>query len=354
MQARAGTADLAVISASEIRQRALSVPWDRLGDAHAPENDRAFGFRVGARDRPDRIGVDTADLGHLFRREIGQRIPERVVALCVAADVLVIDKAFLDDGVHHGVEERDIGARFELQEVIGVPRQRVAARVHGDQCRAAPGGGLQVGRGDRMVLRRPCADDDDAVAFVGRRERCGDSARADGLHQGRDRAGMAEPGAVVDIVRPERSADQLLEEIRLFVRPLGRAEPGDRVATMAVTHFREPGGSDIQSFFPRCFAEMGRWVSGVDLVVPAFADTVLADQWNREPMRVVHIVQPEAAFYAQALLVGRAIAPLDLHDSLVLQVIGHLAADAAEGTDTVDRAVCRADAGAVLVEHGCG
>ena len=45
---------------------------------------------------------------------------------------------------------------------------------------------------------------------------------------------MAEAGAVVDIVGAEAGADQLLEQERLLVRALGRAEAGQRVAAVAI------------------------------------------------------------------------------------------------------------------------
>ena len=48
-------------------------------------------------------------------------------------------------------------------------------------------GVLEVGGRDGMILCRARADDDDAVGGIRRGERCGDSAGADALHQGRDR-----------------------------------------------------------------------------------------------------------------------------------------------------------------------
>ena len=43
--------------------------------------------------------------------------------------------------------------------------QVLAARVHDDQLGAALGGLLEIGRGDRMVGGRPCANDDDAFGL---------------------------------------------------------------------------------------------------------------------------------------------------------------------------------------------
>ena len=104
----------------------------------------------------------------------------------------------------------------------------VAARVHHENLGAALCRLLEEGRRDRVVFGRPRADDDDDVGIGRGGERRGHRARADPLHQRRHRRGVAQPGAVVDIVAAEPGAHQLLEEIGLLVRALGRAEPGQR------------------------------------------------------------------------------------------------------------------------------
>ena len=52
---------------------------------------------------------------------------------------------------------------LNCSDVRRVARQRLAARVHDDQRRAALGRVLEEGRGDRVVLGRVGADDDDDV-----------------------------------------------------------------------------------------------------------------------------------------------------------------------------------------------
>ena len=95
---------------------------------------------------------------------------------------------------------------------------------------AALGRLLEEGRGDRMVLGRVGADDDDDVGVLALVEGRGHRGRADAFEQRRHRRGVAEPRAVVDVVGAEAGAHQLLEQIGLFVRALGRAEAGERVA----------------------------------------------------------------------------------------------------------------------------
>ena len=113
-----------------------------------------------------------------------------------------------------------------------VPPEPHAARVHHVELAAALDELLEVGGRHRVVLGRVGADDDRDVGVLDLVEGGGDRRRADVLHQRRDGRGVAEPGAVVDVVVPEGLADQLLEEVRLLVRALGAAEPGDRLAAV--------------------------------------------------------------------------------------------------------------------------
>ena len=57
-------------------------------------------------------------------------------------------------------------------------------------------------------------------------ERRRHGARADALHERRDGRGMAQPRAVIDVVRLEARAHELLEQVRLLVGALSRAEAG--------------------------------------------------------------------------------------------------------------------------------
>ena len=61
-----------------------------LRDAHAPEDDRAFGAGVGARDLAQHVRLDAADRRHLLRRESLDALGELVEALGVGLDVLLV------------------------------------------------------------------------------------------------------------------------------------------------------------------------------------------------------------------------------------------------------------------------
>ena len=58
----------------------------------------------------------------------------------------------------------------------GVALERLAARIHDDELRAALGGLLEEGRRHRMVLGRIGADDDDDVGILALVEGRGDRA----------------------------------------------------------------------------------------------------------------------------------------------------------------------------------
>lgn len=111
---------------------------------------------------------------------------KRLKAFDVLIDVVVIDQILGHDDVEHGVEQRHVRARCELDHMIGVAAQGLTAWVHDDQLRAVALGALDEGRGHRVVLRWACADNDDDVGFFGVGERCGHSARSDSFHQGSD------------------------------------------------------------------------------------------------------------------------------------------------------------------------
>ena len=81
--------------------------------------------------------------------------------------------------------------------------------------------------------------------------------------------------------------------------------------------------------------------------VSCFGDPVLADQRLGQPVRVVDVVEAEAALDAEPVVVGRPVLAVDRDDAVVLDLIGQLAADAAIGADAVDLAVGRVGVDAV-------
>ena len=56
---------------------------------------------------------------------------------------------------------------------------------------------------------------------------------------------MAKPRAMVDVVGAEAGANQLLEQIRLFVRSFRGAEAGERTRAVTVADFHQALGGAI-------------------------------------------------------------------------------------------------------------
>ncbi len=121
---------------------------------------------------------------------------------------------------------------------------------------------LEEGGGDGVVLDRVGADDDGAVGVLDLVEGGGDGARADVLHQRRDRGGVAEPGAVVDVVVAEALPDQALEEVRLLVGALGAAEARDPARRRAAFSPAAAASSASSQLASRKWVER---VGGVDV-----------------------------------------------------------------------------------------
>ncbi len=162
---------------------------------------------------------------------------------------------------------------------------------------------------------------------------------------------MAQPGAVIDIVGAEAGAHQLLEQIGLFVGALCGAETGQRLDALFVADPDEALGGDVERLFPGGFAEMGERIGRIDLVVGILLRIRQPHQRFGQPMRMMDVVEAEAALDAEPVVIGRAVAALGVDHLLVLDLIGDLAADAAERAQRIHLPVGIGDAGLVLVEH---
>ncbi len=144
---------------------------------------------------------------------------------------------------------------------------------------------------------------------------------------------------MIDIVGAEAGAHQLLEEIGLLVGALGGAEAGERFAAMLVADALQARCGAVERLFPAGAAEMRPGIGRIDLVMRVLGDALLADERMHQAMRVMHVVEAEAALDAEPVLVRGPVAAIDIKKLIVLDLIGELAADAAIGADAVDRTV---------------
>ena len=68
---------------------------------------------------------------------------------------------------------------------------------------------------------------------------------------------MAQPRAVVDVVGAQPGPHEPLEQVGLFVGPLGRSESGQRVASVRISDRGQFPADQLECFLPGRFAEGG-------------------------------------------------------------------------------------------------
>ena len=324
-----------------------------LGDAHAPEDDPGARLAPQPRDLADRRRVDTADLRGALGRVLLDELGQLAEVGDAVADERAVDEPARDHLVQHAVVEGDVGARLDLAEDVRVVGDPFAPGVDHDQLRAAAAGLLEERGGHGVVGRRVRPREDRHVGVddvaVGRRH----GARADALEQRGHAGGVAQAGAVVDVVGAEAGPDQLLEEVGLLVGALRRSEAGDRAGTVAVVDRLEPGGGEIECLVPGRLAEVRHDLVVVDDAPGALAPAALALDVGRE--RGLRIRDPDqrrgqalfgggvvpaiAALDAQPALIAGLVAALGERDraALLVDVVGQRAAHPAVRADGVDR-----------------
>ncbi len=130
---------------------------------------------------------------------------------------------------------------------------------------------------------------------------------------------------MIDIVGTKSLPDQFLEEIGFLVRALGRAEAGKRLSAIACVNGFQTGGRRAQA--PPPTSPRGTrsrdWRGQPASRHPCRRRR--ADQRLCQAMRVMNLVESEAALDAQAVVVGWPIAAIDITEFVVLDVRGGLA-----------------------------
>ena len=92
-------------------------------------------------------------------------------------------------------------------------------------------------------------------------------------------------------------------------------------------------------------------IGGIDIGV-VLRDAVLADHRLGQPVRVVRIIEAEAALDAEPVVIGRPVLALDRDNTVLADLIGQLTADPAIGTDAVDLPVGGVGIDAVGIDQG--
>ena len=224
---------------------------------------------------------------------------ERLEAVGVPSDVVGVVSLLGHDHVEHGIEQGNIGAQRKAHRAMGITPQRLTARIEADDPGAALGRLLEVGGSDRVIGLGVAADQHHQISLKRLHEGRGDRARADALDQRRNRAGMAQPRTVVDMVGAKAGAHQLLKQPRFFVGAFGATETGKCVRPVGVTQSHQAMGGKIERFVPTGFAEVGQRIGGVEVRVHALRHAFAADEGACQSCRVIRVVETEAALHTQ-------------------------------------------------------
>ena len=139
---------------------------------------------------------------------------------------------------------------------IGSPGELGAAGIGDDQRGAAYVRALDR-RAEHGVRfgRVGAGDEDDVRGVLHLAHRAGGRRRVERPLHRRDRGRMAQPGAVVDVVGAERSAEQPHEEVVLFIGALGRGEAGERVAAARAFDAQQLLRGELEGLVPGRLAE---------------------------------------------------------------------------------------------------
>ena len=322
-----------------------------LVDAHAPETHGASGqvaVDVGQRaNLLDGHARDLADVGRRVVREERPQLVERtgpglilervalgLVAEAAVADLLHVLDAAPEDHVlvderrvnaalgHQQVEdpvgERQVGARLEQHEQVGVVRGWRAARGDVDDAGAGlDAAGLEDAAEEHGVhLRHVVAPQDEVVADVEVLVAAHGLVALELRDEPRHRAGHAEPGVRLEVVALEPALHPLQRGVTVEHGPLSRPVHPHRVRAVLVQRLLELRRDQVQRLVPRDARERS-----VGVALLRVEQAILAVQ---QPWQVV-------ALHAQQALVDRAgLVTPHRDDASLFHADHHAAARAAE------------------------
>ena len=234
--------------------------------------------------------------------------------------------------------------RREVDEVM-------PSHIDDDQLRAVLRRVFDERRRDRMIRRRVAAGDecDRRASDISKHVR--DRSRSDPFHQRGNRRRMTQPRAVIDVVRAEAAADQLLKQIRLFVRALRRTEPRERATAVFVANRRQLRADEVERLVPCRLAKRREHFGVIDDPARPLADRRLhfarkrplrialgaANERHRQSLRMTRVIPAVSPLHAQPPVIDRTLASLGHHDPIVLRQKRHRTTNAAIRANAVDR-----------------
>ena len=211
MESRAGTADLAGQHAQRNEAACVVGAVHVLRDAHAPQDHRGLRCCEQPRHFANRFRRDAADRRHRFGTVFRDVILNFVVSARAIGNERLRRETFVDDRVHHRVQERNVGVRLELQHVRCVSRELGATWIGDHQLGAVLDRVLDPRCRDRMIDDGVRADQQNDVGLEHVHHRIRYRARSDAFQQRCNTGCVAKPRAVIDVVRAKSRAHQFLK-----------------------------------------------------------------------------------------------------------------------------------------------
>ncbi len=216
--------------------------------AHRPADERRARVAVERGRAIEQLNRESSDLGDLVRPILAHRFVERLEAVRVRVDVLVIDEVTLDQDVNDPVDEREIRSRLHRQVHIGEHRGLRDARIGDDQ--RLGGVRFKPLPENRMVVGDVGADQQDDIRTLEVLVRAGRAIAAKrSLIAGHGRR-HAQRGVAVVIARAETKLRELAERVELLGDELACADDADGVVAVTPLHVAESRRHRLERFGP--------------------------------------------------------------------------------------------------------
>jgi hypothetical protein len=269
-----------------------------LGDAEAVVDGTVATRRVqaggGAHFGGRHAGVLLERLGAVLRLRHERRPLCELGGVAALLHEAMVHQILGDDDVRERVDDGHVGARPQLQEVLGRHVRALheidAARVDHDELGAVTQPTLHARGEHRVRIGGVGADQQDDIGELDRLEVLRAGRRAERLRQAEARGRVAHTGARVDVVVAERGADHLLHHEHFFVGAARRRDAADGADTVASLDVLQPGGGEVDGFLPRDH-------------LPLVGDG-LADHRVQLTIGVAGVAPGETALHARVAFVG--------------------------------------------------
>ena len=257
---------------------------------------------------------DTGRSSQVGQAETGQALLESSQARGPGSHEFFVLEPFVENRLHQAGNKRRLGARPVLQVGIGVLLQLDVAQMGEHQLGVVLGGSLDdpVFHAGRLGVQ-VAAEHQDRFGLVDLVDGGAGAGKAEGGLENGLGLGVAEPGLGVDVAGADGAAQELLEEVALFVGDPRRSDPGNGGGAVAGDDLLEPLGGKGHRLVP----------VGLGPVHQRYG----------EPPGGVQVAIAETAVDAEiAVVVGGVVAGDPLH-AVIAGVVLDLAAGGAEAAD---------------------